>query len=28
VQFPGDHGGFTTHPEPFAVRLHEVLANG
>jgi pimeloyl-ACP methyl ester carboxylesterase len=28
VHFPGDHGGFTTHPEPFAVKLHEVLAGG
>jgi pimeloyl-ACP methyl ester carboxylesterase len=26
VQFPGDHGGFTTHPEAFAMRLHDVLA--
>jgi pimeloyl-ACP methyl ester carboxylesterase len=28
VHFPGDHGGFTTHPEPFAARLHEILAGG
>jgi hypothetical protein len=28
VHFPGDHGGFTTHPEPFAARLHAVLAGG
>jgi hypothetical protein len=26
VHFPGDHGGFTTHPESFAARLQEVLA--
>jgi pimeloyl-ACP methyl ester carboxylesterase len=26
VHFPGDHGGFTTHPAPFAARLHAVLA--
>jgi hypothetical protein len=25
VRFPGDHGGFTTHAEAFAVRLQEVL---
>jgi pimeloyl-ACP methyl ester carboxylesterase len=25
VPFPGDHGGFTSQPEPFAARLHEVL---
>jgi hypothetical protein len=23
--FPGDHGGFTTHPEAFADRLHAVF---
>jgi pimeloyl-ACP methyl ester carboxylesterase len=28
VHFPGDHGGVTTHPEPFAARLHAVLAGG
>jgi sugar phosphate isomerase/epimerase len=28
VHFPGDHGGFTTHPEPFAARLYELLAGG
>jgi pimeloyl-ACP methyl ester carboxylesterase len=28
VHFPGDHGGFTTHPGAFAVRLREVLASG
>jgi pimeloyl-ACP methyl ester carboxylesterase len=27
VRFPGDHGGFTTHPEAFAVRLQEVLVD-
>jgi pimeloyl-ACP methyl ester carboxylesterase len=27
VGFPGDHGGFTTHPEAFAVRLQEVLVD-
>lgn len=26
THFPGDHGGFTTHPEAFAERLHEVFA--
>jgi pimeloyl-ACP methyl ester carboxylesterase len=26
VRFPGDHGGFVTHPEPFAAKLHGVLA--
>lgn len=26
LRFPGDHGGFTNHPEAFAVRLREVLA--
>jgi pimeloyl-ACP methyl ester carboxylesterase len=25
--FPGAHGGFGSHPETFAVRLHEVLSN-
>ncbi|GAB3145826.1 alpha/beta hydrolase [Amycolatopsis stemonae] len=25
VEFPGDHGGFATEPEPFAARLREVL---
>lgn len=25
VDFPGDHGGFGSHPEEFAVRLHESL---
>jgi pimeloyl-ACP methyl ester carboxylesterase len=25
AHFPGDHGGFTTHPEAFADRLHEVF---
>jgi pimeloyl-ACP methyl ester carboxylesterase len=25
VLFPGDHGGFVTHPEAFADKLHEVL---
>jgi pimeloyl-ACP methyl ester carboxylesterase len=25
--FPGGHGGFASHPEPFAARLHEVLSN-
>lgn len=24
--FPGDHGGFSSHPEAFASRLHEVLS--
>lgn len=24
--FPGDHGGFSNHPEAFASRLHEVLS--
>ena len=28
VQFPGDHGGFGSHPDEFAVRLREVLAAG
>jgi pimeloyl-ACP methyl ester carboxylesterase len=27
MRFPGDHGGFTTHPEAFAVRLQEVLVD-
>jgi pimeloyl-ACP methyl ester carboxylesterase len=27
VSFPGAHGGFTTHPEAFAGRLHEVLCD-
>jgi hypothetical protein len=26
VTFPGDHGGFTSHPREFAETLHEVLA--
>jgi pimeloyl-ACP methyl ester carboxylesterase len=26
AHFPGDHGGFTTHPEAFAARLRELLA--
>jgi hypothetical protein len=25
VPFPGDHGGFTTHPQQFAATLHEVF---
>jgi len=25
VMFPGDHGGFQTHPAEFAERLHTVL---
>jgi hypothetical protein len=28
VVFPGDHGGFTTHPDAFAAALHQVLAAG
>jgi pimeloyl-ACP methyl ester carboxylesterase len=28
VVFPGDHGGFTTHPNEFAAMLHKVLAAG
>jgi pimeloyl-ACP methyl ester carboxylesterase len=27
AHFPGDHGGFTTHPEAFADRLHEVFVD-
>ena len=27
VHFPGDHGGFTTHPEAFATRLRQLLAS-
>ena len=27
VVFPGAHGGFASHPETFAVRLHEVLSH-
>ena len=27
VVFPGAHGGFASHPETFAARLHEVLSN-
>ena len=27
THFPGDHGGFTTHAEAFADRLHEVFEN-
>jgi pimeloyl-ACP methyl ester carboxylesterase len=26
VHFPGDHGGFTTHPDTFATRLRQLLA--
>jgi len=28
AQFPGDHGGFGSHPDGFAARLREVLAGG
>ncbi len=28
VVFPGDHGGFSTHPDEFAVMLHKVLLAG
>ena len=28
TQFPGDHGGFGSHPDDFAARLREVLADG
>jgi pimeloyl-ACP methyl ester carboxylesterase len=28
AQFPGDHGGFGSHPDDFAARLREVLADG
>jgi pimeloyl-ACP methyl ester carboxylesterase len=28
VVFPGDHGGFTTHPDAFAATLHQVLVAG
>jgi pimeloyl-ACP methyl ester carboxylesterase len=27
VPFRGGHGGFASHPESFAARLHEVLSN-
>jgi hypothetical protein len=27
VPFPGAHGGFASHPGPFAARLHEILTN-
>jgi pimeloyl-ACP methyl ester carboxylesterase len=27
VSFRGGHGGFASHPESFASRLHEVLSN-
>jgi hypothetical protein len=26
VLFPGDHGGFGSHPEAFAARLDDVLS--
>jgi hypothetical protein len=26
VPFPGDHGGFLSHAQPFADKLHDVLA--
>jgi pimeloyl-ACP methyl ester carboxylesterase len=28
VVFPGDHGGYSSHPAAFAERLHEVLTRG
>jgi pimeloyl-ACP methyl ester carboxylesterase len=28
VHFPGDHGGYASHPAAFAERLHEVLHSG
>ncbi|MET9698162.1 alpha/beta fold hydrolase [Streptomyces sp. NPDC006529] len=28
VEFPGDHGGFLSHPQEFAVRLREALRQG
>lgn len=28
VVFPGDHGGFSTHPDAFAAMLHKVLVAG
>ena len=28
IHFPGDHGGFTTHPEAFARTLNQVLSGG
>jgi hypothetical protein len=28
VVFPGDHGGFSTHPDEFAAMLHQVLVAG
>ncbi len=27
VEFPGHHAGYVSHPQAFARRLHEVLAN-
>jgi hypothetical protein len=28
VVFPGDHGGFSIHPDSFAAMLHKVLVAG